>query len=145
LIATSNKVFGRWGEVFGDDVVTAAMIDRLVHQAEVIALKATATCSRTATSAASQPQLQLTTKDQPQAGDHFSDASRGSVLEFWLPLTLHSSHLADHRRLSTDIAAMAREQLGTQRPTTATMHPASAPGGGRGSETEAQTPPLVGT
>ena len=39
LIVTSNKVFGRWGEVFGDDVVAAAMIDRLIHHAEVIALK----------------------------------------------------------------------------------------------------------
>jgi DNA replication protein DnaC len=39
LIVTSNKVFGRWGEVFGDAVVDAAMIDRLVHHAEVIALK----------------------------------------------------------------------------------------------------------
>ena len=39
LIVTSNKVFGRWGEVFGDDVAAAAMIDRLVHHAEVIALK----------------------------------------------------------------------------------------------------------
>ena len=39
LIVTSNKQFGRWGEVFGDDVVAAAMIDRLVHHAEVISLK----------------------------------------------------------------------------------------------------------
>jgi DNA replication protein DnaC len=39
LIVTSNKQFGRWGEVFGDDVVAAAMIDRLVHHAEVLALK----------------------------------------------------------------------------------------------------------
>jgi IstB-like ATP binding protein len=39
LIVTSNKVFGRWGEVFGDDVVAAAMIDRLVHHADVVALK----------------------------------------------------------------------------------------------------------
>ena len=39
LIVTSNKVFGRWGEVFGDDVVAAAMIDRLVHHAEVVALR----------------------------------------------------------------------------------------------------------
>lgn len=40
LIVTSNKAFGRWGEVFGgDDVVAAAMIDRLVHHAEVVALK----------------------------------------------------------------------------------------------------------
>ena len=39
LIVTSNKPFGRWGEVFGDEVVAAAMIDRLVHHADVIALK----------------------------------------------------------------------------------------------------------
>lgn len=39
LIVTSNKPFGRWGEVFGDDTVAAAMIDRLVHHADVIALK----------------------------------------------------------------------------------------------------------
>lgn len=39
VIVTSNKPFGRWGEVFGDDVVAAAMIDRLVHHADVIALK----------------------------------------------------------------------------------------------------------
>jgi DNA replication protein DnaC len=39
LIVTSNKPFDRWGEVFGDDVIAAAMIDRLVHHAEVIALK----------------------------------------------------------------------------------------------------------
>jgi DNA replication protein DnaC len=39
LIVTSNKPFGRWGEVFGDEIVAAAMIDRLVHHAEVISLK----------------------------------------------------------------------------------------------------------
>jgi len=39
VIVTSNKPFGRWGEVFGDDVVAAAMIDRLVHHAEVISIK----------------------------------------------------------------------------------------------------------
>jgi MbtH protein len=31
LIVTSNKPFGRWGEVFGDDVAAAAMIDHLGH------------------------------------------------------------------------------------------------------------------
>jgi DNA replication protein DnaC len=39
VIVTSNKPFGRWGEVFGDDVVAGAMIDRLVHHAEIVALK----------------------------------------------------------------------------------------------------------
>ena len=38
MIVTSNKPFGRWGEVFGDEVV-AAMIDRLVHHAEVVSLR----------------------------------------------------------------------------------------------------------
>ena len=45
LIVTSNKPFGRWGEVFGDDVVAAAMIDRLVHHAEVITTNGTQSCS----------------------------------------------------------------------------------------------------
>jgi DNA replication protein DnaC len=39
VIVTSNKPFGRWGEVFGDETVAAAMIDRLVHHAEVHSLK----------------------------------------------------------------------------------------------------------
>ena len=39
MIMTSNKAFSRWGEIFGDDVVAAAMIDRLVHHAEILSLK----------------------------------------------------------------------------------------------------------
>ncbi|MER5666570.1 ATP-binding protein [Streptomyces mirabilis] len=38
LMVTSNLPFGRWGEAFSDDVVAAAMIDRLVHHAEVLTL-----------------------------------------------------------------------------------------------------------
>jgi DNA replication protein DnaC len=38
LIVTSNQPFGRRGEVFGDEVAAAAMIDRLVHHAEVVSL-----------------------------------------------------------------------------------------------------------
>jgi DNA replication protein DnaC len=39
VIVTSNKPFTAWGEVFGDPVVAAAMIDRLVHHAEILSLK----------------------------------------------------------------------------------------------------------
>src|SRR3954467_14148740 len=39
LIVTSNRVFGGGGGVCGADGAPAAMIDRLVHHAEVIALK----------------------------------------------------------------------------------------------------------
>ena len=39
LILTSNLPFSGWAGVFGDQVVAAAMIDRIVHHADVIALK----------------------------------------------------------------------------------------------------------
>ena len=39
LIVTSNKPFSVWGEVFGDDDVATAMIDCLVHHAEILSLK----------------------------------------------------------------------------------------------------------
>ena len=45
LIVTSNRLFGRWGAVFGDDIVAAAMIDRLVHHAEVISMGGTQSCN----------------------------------------------------------------------------------------------------
>ena len=38
ILVTSNLPFGRWAEVFGDEIVAAAMIDRLVHHAEVLTL-----------------------------------------------------------------------------------------------------------
>ncbi|WP_197466861.1 ATP-binding protein, partial [Tsukamurella pseudospumae] len=38
IMVTSNLPFGRWGETFSDDIVAAAMIDRLVHHAEVLTL-----------------------------------------------------------------------------------------------------------
>jgi hypothetical protein len=39
MIVTSNKPFSAWGEIFGDEVTAAAMIDRLVHHAEILAPK----------------------------------------------------------------------------------------------------------
>ena len=39
VIVTSNKPFSGWGEIFGDNTVAAAMIDRLVHHADIISLK----------------------------------------------------------------------------------------------------------
>ena len=39
LVLTSNLPFSGWGTVFGDQVVAAAMIDRIVHHADVLTLK----------------------------------------------------------------------------------------------------------
>ena len=36
FITTSNLEFGRWNEVFGDDRLTAAMIDRIVHRSHIL-------------------------------------------------------------------------------------------------------------
>jgi hypothetical protein len=39
LIVTGKKPFSGWGEIFGDEVTATAMIDRLVHHAEILCLK----------------------------------------------------------------------------------------------------------
>jgi DNA replication protein DnaC len=39
MIVTSNKPFSAWGEIFGDEIVAVAMIDRLVHHAEIVSLR----------------------------------------------------------------------------------------------------------
>lgn len=39
MIVSSNKPFSAWTEIFGDAVAVAAMVDRLVHHAEIITLK----------------------------------------------------------------------------------------------------------
>ncbi|MFL5796501.1 MAG: ATP-binding protein, partial [Actinomycetota bacterium] len=39
VIVSSNKTFSAWAEIFGDPVAVAALVDRLIHHSEVIALK----------------------------------------------------------------------------------------------------------
>ena len=39
MIVTSNKPFSKWGEIFGDDMAATAMVDRLIHHAEILSLK----------------------------------------------------------------------------------------------------------
>lgn len=39
LVVSSNKTFSAWAEIFGDAVAVAAMVDRLVHHAEVFVLQ----------------------------------------------------------------------------------------------------------
>lgn len=38
-ILTSNKGFDEWGEVFGDDVMAGALIDRLVHHCHIVNIR----------------------------------------------------------------------------------------------------------
>lgn len=36
---TSNRSFGEWGDAFGDSVVAAALLDRLLHHAIVVQIE----------------------------------------------------------------------------------------------------------
>jgi DNA replication protein DnaC len=38
ILLTSNKTFSEWGQVFGDDVLATAILDRLLHHCEVISI-----------------------------------------------------------------------------------------------------------
>lgn len=39
MILTSNRGFGEWDQVFGDNVVAAALLDRLLHHATVVQIE----------------------------------------------------------------------------------------------------------
>ena len=39
LVLTSNKGFEDWGEIFGDEVMAAALIDRLVHHCHIVNIR----------------------------------------------------------------------------------------------------------
>jgi DNA replication protein DnaC len=39
IAVTSNRCFEQWGEILGDAMLAAALIDRLVHHATMITLK----------------------------------------------------------------------------------------------------------
>jgi DNA replication protein DnaC len=39
IIMTSNKTFGKWGEIMSDDAVATATLDRLLHHAHVVSLQ----------------------------------------------------------------------------------------------------------
>jgi DNA replication protein DnaC len=38
-VLTSNKGFEEWGEIFGDDVLASALIDRLVHHCHIVNIR----------------------------------------------------------------------------------------------------------
>jgi len=38
-VLTSNKGFEAWGEIFGDDVMAGALIDRLLHHCHIVNIR----------------------------------------------------------------------------------------------------------
>jgi hypothetical protein len=39
VIITANKGFNQWGEIFGDEVIASAVLDRLLHHSHIIAIQ----------------------------------------------------------------------------------------------------------
>ncbi|MGM7680503.1 IS21-like element helper ATPase IstB [Microbacterium sp. A94] len=64
LILTSNLPFSSWGGVFGDQAVAAAMIDRIVHHADVLTLKGASYRLR-GRGIDSLPSIRTTTNENP--------------------------------------------------------------------------------
>ncbi|KOV93326.1 hypothetical protein ADK65_33095 [Streptomyces sp. NRRL B-1140] len=38
IILTSNKTFSEWRQVFGDEVLATAILDRLLHHCDVVSI-----------------------------------------------------------------------------------------------------------
>jgi DNA replication protein DnaC len=39
LILTSNRSFSQWNEIFGDEVIATAILDRILHRSTTINIK----------------------------------------------------------------------------------------------------------
>jgi DNA replication protein DnaC len=88
-IVTSNRGFEQWGEILGDAMVAAALIDRLVHHATMITLKGKSYASANAGSR-SRPPLRLRRSaapperrrpPQPLQMVHLSPPETGALLD----------------------------------------------------------------
>jgi DNA replication protein DnaC len=55
IVLTSNKAFSEWGQIFSDEVLATAILDRLLHHCDGITINGPATGSKTASSPAPHP------------------------------------------------------------------------------------------
>lgn len=46
VVGTANLEFSRWGSVFGDDQMAAAVIDRVIHHGKLVQFKGESYCMR---------------------------------------------------------------------------------------------------
>jgi IstB-like ATP binding protein len=82
MIVTSNKSFSAWGEIFGDDMAATAMVDRLIHHAEILSLKGDSyppQRPRPRTTLRPTPRHHLTLSPTGRARRHFAPLAYGSL------------------------------------------------------------------
>src|ERR1700742_5383839 len=85
IVITSNRGFEAWGEILGDAMVAAALIDRLVHHATMVALKGKSYRLRergTATTSAARPApVQTAPPSTEPRRRHLTPLAYGSLRE----------------------------------------------------------------
>jgi DNA replication protein DnaC len=67
-ILTSNKGFEEWGEIFGDEVMAAALIDRLLHHCHIVNIRGNSFRMRHHTELWQPPQGDSASASSPQRG-----------------------------------------------------------------------------
>ena len=64
IILTSNKSFGEWGEIFADQVLASAILDRLLHHATTINIRGNSYRLRQKQKAGTTPISQLVRQEE---------------------------------------------------------------------------------
>jgi hypothetical protein len=77
-VLTSNKSFEEWGEIFGDEVMATALIDRLVHHCHIVNIRGNS--YRLKNHAELYATLRSTTERTASPGSTLKRASRREVL-----------------------------------------------------------------
>ena len=71
IILTSNKGFGEWGELLGDTVIAAAVLDRLLHHSHVLNIRGESFRLREKRQAGLFPSQQHLAASPEEAGDNY--------------------------------------------------------------------------
>lgn len=78
IVVTSNRSFEQWGEILGDAMVAAALIDPLVHHAEIVTLKSKSYRLRECTGAVTPADQAPSLRDSARSASPSTGALSGS-------------------------------------------------------------------
>ena len=73
IILTSNKGFGEWGELLGDNVIASAVLDRLLHHSHVLNIRGESYRLREKRQAGLFPSQQYLGTGLAEANDNYRD------------------------------------------------------------------------
>jgi len=100
LVVRSNKAFNQWGEVFGDEVIAGAILDRLLHHSHIIAVQGESYRLRDKRAKGVDSESRLP-DNQPvansQGGGLGFSGTKGSILNMTMRLTQQTTRWPQHR------------------------------------------------